>query len=86
MPPLPPLKCNQADSTVLLLPGQWIALACKTQTSDESRQKGYEEWRRAAQTRERRNPRPSAKGPRRPGQTAACEAGPQAESEERKVS
>lgn len=33
VPLLHPLKCNRTDFTMLLLPGQWKARACKMQTS-----------------------------------------------------
>lgn len=33
VPLLHPLKCNQTDFTLLLLPGQWKACPCKMQTS-----------------------------------------------------
>lgn len=52
MPPLPPLKCNQADSTVLLLPGQRKAPACKTQTSARRVRAGRKDMRNGEELRE----------------------------------
>lgn len=50
----------------------------------KTKQKGYGGLQRAEQTREMKNPKPSATEPHRSWRTVTCEAGPQAESKREK--